>query len=87
MPTMNLKPRDLKLGDVVRAMPYDGPWSTAIVRKIDEKEGTVTLFRPYGTCSDFSYTGGVVCYTGIEEFNLYLSSDREILVYQRNEIK
>ena len=32
------------------------------------KDGQITFVRPYIHTADFSYTGGVICYTGIEEF-------------------
>ena len=59
---------ELQLGDMVTQNPYQrgAPWSTCIVKQISDDE--VTLFRPYGTTADFSYTGGVICYVGIEEF-------------------
>ena len=58
---------ELRLGDVVEL--FDGPFATAIVRQI--KDGKVTMFRPYGTHSDTVYTGGVIPYTGIEEFHVF----------------
>lgn len=64
--------REMQLGDVIEHSPH-GVWSTCIVKQITASE--VRLFRPYGTTADFEYTGGVICYVGIEEFGLYLSSD------------
>ena len=58
---------ELKLGDVVEL--FDGPFATAIVRQIED--GKVTFFRPYGTHSDTVYTGGVIPYTGIEDFHVF----------------
>ena len=60
------KAKDLRLGDVVEVSP--GPFCTAIVQNV----GTdfVEFFRPYGTTADFSYTGGVICYIGIEIFKV-----------------
>ena len=56
--------KDLELGDIVQM--FEGPFGTAIVKnKVDLK---VTFFRPYGQPADFSHTGGVICYTGIEEW-------------------
>jgi hypothetical protein len=51
------------------------------------KDGTVELFRPYGTTADFSCTGGVICYTGIEDITFSLDSARDFLVVERKELK
>ena len=63
---------ELKVGDVVEM--FDGPWSTAIVCQVDEDR--VHLFRPYGTTADFICTGGVICYTGIENYSEMISDSR-----------
>lgn len=54
---------ELKLADCVEA--FSGPYGTAIVRKIEGD--IITFYRPYGAHHDFSYTGGVICLTGVEE--------------------
>ena len=77
------KARDLRLADIVD-LGFN-PWGNAIVKQI--KDGVVTLFRPYGTTADFSCTGGVICYTGIEEIRDSLASSREFLVIERKELK
>lgn len=59
------KPR-IELGDVVSM--NDGPFMDCTVCKVNE-DGTVNLFRPYVHTADFSYTGGVICYVGIENIN------------------
>jgi len=61
---------DLALGDIVRV--FDGPFGDGVVRKITTS-GAV-IFRPYATTDDFSYTGGVIPYIGVEEFTLYHSA-------------
>lgn len=66
-----IKARQMKLGDVVRT--GTDAFADAIVKKITDKH--VTLFRPYGHASDFSYTGGVICYTGTEEWDIPLSGE------------
>lgn len=59
-----VKANELQLADVVRlAFDFEQPFATCIVKQI--KDGTITLFRPYGAHADFSHTGGVICYTGI----------------------
>ena len=40
------------------------------------KEGVISFFRPYTHTADFSYTGGVICYTGVETFKREVSDDR-----------
>lgn len=79
----NLKISELQLGDVVQLL--DGPWGTAIVKQI--KNGDVTFYRPYGHADNFSYTGGVICYTGLEEFSRPISDKSEVLVWRREELK
>lgn len=44
------------------------PYSHCTVCKLNE-DGTVNLFRPYTHTADFSYTGGVICYVGIEHID------------------
>lgn len=56
---------ELKLGDVVEL--FDGPYGTATVKQIKDNE--VTFFRPYAQAENWSYTGGVLCLVGIEEFS------------------
>lgn len=63
--TQELIAKELQLADVVQL--HDGPWGTAIVKQIKDNE--VTFFRPYGHANEFSYTGGVICYIGIEVFS------------------
>lgn len=53
------------LADVVSLGFNGGEYDCATVCKVNE-DGTVDLFRPYTHTADFSYTGGVICYVGIE---------------------
>jgi hypothetical protein len=68
MKPIQILARDLRLADTINLSSSQGPWTTSIVKKVTDTE--VTLFRPYGTTADFSYTGGVICYVGIEEFSI-----------------
>lgn len=71
--TEKVKAGDLKLGDVVRLFDT-GPFGDGVVRQIvhtDKGEFAVHVFRPYATTGDFSYTGGVIPYIGVEEVTLY----------------
>ena len=69
-----LKTSELQLGDVVR--PYENgfaSYSTQTVKKITDVQAI--MFRPYTHTGDFSYTGGVICYVGIEEYGVDLDHD------------
>lgn len=57
------------LGDVVRLKAdSENTYSHCTVCKVNQ-DGTVNLFRPYTHTADFSYTGGVICYVGIENID------------------
>jgi hypothetical protein len=79
-----IKPREMKLADTIKYSPF-GKWNNAIVKQITDTD--VTLFRPYGATADFSYTGGVICYVGIEEYTIPISSDMEYELLERKELK
>lgn len=68
---------EAKLGDTVKL--FEGPWGFAIVTQITADE--IILTRPYGTTADFSYTGGVIFYTGQEECK-YLKSDTRFPTFE-----
>jgi hypothetical protein len=80
-----IKARDMKLADTVRYAPFGWAWNVAIVKQITATD--VVLFRPYGTTADFSYTGGVICYIGTEQYTIPLSSDSEYELLERKELK
>ena len=69
---------EMKLGDVVTMKLGDEgdnsimPFGHATVINITAEK--VTLFRPYVSTSDFSYTGGLIPYIGIEQYDILLSS-------------
>ena len=73
-PNTRIKPRDMQLADVITCTPGHA-FTTGIVKRITD--ASVTIFRPYAVTADFSYTGGVICYTGVEEFVLPRDSDAE----------
>ena len=67
LPKVELK--DLEIGDkVVQFHKKDDP-TVAIVKNI--KDDIVYFFKPYPKAADFLYTGGVICYTGICEFEVH----------------
>jgi hypothetical protein len=75
--------KDLELGDIVQIL--DGPFGTAIVKA---KQGLkVTFFRPYGVTADFTYTGGVICYTGVEEWTEEHQENVEVLFWRETPLK
>jgi hypothetical protein len=80
--TNKVKACNLKLGDVIAA--YEGAFGTAIVVKIEERD--IKLFRPYGTTADFSYTGGVIPYTGVESYSIP-RNDAEFTVWHNTGVK
>lgn len=63
-----LTPQTIGLGDIVSLGFNDGEYDCATVCQI-HTDGTVDLFRPYTHTADFSYTGGVICYVGIENIS------------------
>lgn len=84
-PRTLIKARDLQLADEIRSgLGCDG-WDTAIVKQVTDD--SITLFRPYGHHADFSYTGGVICYIGVEEYTIARDSDVEYYVYRRTDLR
>lgn len=72
MAAQNIPLAEIKLADTVKL--FDGPWGFAIVTKITADE--IILIRPYGTTADFSYTAGVMFYTGQEECRYQFADTR-----------
>lgn len=80
---MKLKMSELKLGDTIRFWPHL-KFTDSVVKQI--KDGNITFFRPYVHTADFSYTGGVICYIGIEEWN-HPVDEQEIELLERINLK
>jgi len=84
-----ITPKDMQLDDTVRMVRPSNEvaaFDTCIVEQI--KDGKVKLFRPYGTTADFSYTGGVICYIGIEQYELSIDhSTMQYLLLERQKLK
>lgn len=72
------------LGDIVSLGWNDG-YDNATVSKLNE-DGTVNLFRPYTHTNDFSYTGGVICYVGVETVK-HVNPNRLRLICKGRELK
>ena len=84
--TTILKTSELQLADVVCQMDSrTNPFSTCVVTKVED--GKVTLFRPYAVTADFSYTGGVIPYTGTEQYEVEQDSNLMWDVFSRKELK
>jgi len=58
--------------------------SAFVVKNVTKEE--VHLWRPYTHLADFTYTGGVICYTGINEVNL-IRGPQTIKVVKQSKIK
>jgi len=71
---------ELELGDTIRC--FDGPFGTGVVQNVDST--MVKIFRVYAKCEDFRYTGGVICYTGAEVYELFKTSKERVFLYRRN---
>ena len=90
MTPSKIKTSELQLGDTVCAhgvadsMP-PRPRSTSLVVQI--KDGQVHLWRPYGITADFSYTGGVIPYVGIETYSVGQGDTGEWTLYNRQELR
>ena len=80
-----IKAKDMQLADVVRLRDNTSNFGTETVKQI--KNEVVTLFRPYVHTADFSCTAGVICYVGIEEHIIYIDSDTEYVLLERQNLK
>ena len=75
---------EMQLADTIRLFDCE-PYGDATVRQITEEE--VLLDRPYTHSADFSYTGGVILYTGIERCTLWKGSKKLYTLLDRKELK
>ena len=71
MEQITIEDRNLRIGDVVRLLctgeVVDTGFNQLVV--INKTEEAITFFRPYVSLGDFTYTGGVIPYIGIERFD------------------
>lgn len=78
--------KEMQLADTISLSKLiDTSWRTAVVKQI--KDGYITLFRPYVHTEDFSYTGGVICYLGTEEFTVSQDNSMEYTLLDRKELR
>ena len=81
-----IKMSEIQLADKVTSEISAGTgFEGCVVIKITDK--TVTLFRPYATTADFSYTGGVIPYIGIEQYEVERNSDIKWTLWSRKELR
>ncbi len=79
-----IKTSELQLADKIYS-PDNYDLGNSVVKQI--KEGMITLFRPYPITENFSYTGGVICSIGIDEYTICQDSDRKWILISRKELK
>lgn len=80
---LTLRADQLRLADTIQC--FDGPWGTGVVQSIDDQY--VTVFRPYGTTADFSYSGGVIPYIGTETIKYWRETTLDFIVWDRKTLK
>ena len=78
-----VKRSELKLGDIVQS--FEGSYDHATVKQI--KSASIVLFRPYVHTSDFSHSGGVICYIGFEEYEISINDIPITLIEKGRESK
>ena len=74
----------VQLADTIRLIEGVA-FGDATVKQITDEE--VILDRPYTHSGDFSYTGGVILYTGIEECRLWKGGEKKYTLLGRKELK
>jgi hypothetical protein len=74
---------ELQLADTVRI--GDDAFGFAVVTQI--ADGLVHFFRPYAHTADFSYTGGVMTYVGIETWTVALDSSTNYELINRKTLR
>lgn len=89
-PMRDMHTTDLRLADVItqqecRGTVREAEFSTCTVIQIEDDR--VKLFRPYSATADFSYTGGVIPYIGVEEYWVEKDSSMLWTIYSRKELK
>lgn len=77
-----IRVQDLQLRDTLEV--FEGPFGTGLVIKISPE--AVTVFRPYATTADFTYTGGVIPYIGVETFDLSPLDTRPVILLRRDPV-
>jgi hypothetical protein len=81
-----VKAEELRLGDVVVSFEH-GPYGHATVKRIYEDLGEVELLRVYVHSGDFSYTGGVICTIGYEEYRVPFGKRMTVVARKKPEVR
>ncbi len=89
MKRTTIKNDQLQIADRVVSLYLDGQPDLELgVQTVKQvKDGTVTMFRPYTHTADFSSTGGVICYVGVEEYQMEVDTDRQWILISRTTLR
>ncbi len=76
--------KDLQIGDVVILANNGEPLQSAgnqmtVINRTDKE---ITFFRPYVSLADFTYTGGVIPYVGMEKFSVPFGNPSEYFLIE-----
>ncbi len=84
-----IKTNELQLGDRLIQVSDSGEplFENGITTVKQIADGKVSMFRPYTHTASFSDTGGVICYVGIEEYNVEVDRDLQWLLIRRVTLK
>ena len=74
-----IEAKNLQLRDIIQS--FSNPYCSSTVVKIDIENKMVHLVRPFIKCEDFSFTGGVLHYTGVE--NHVIRFNTEVTLIER----
>ncbi len=68
-----IEPKDLQFGDRVLDSEHH---EIGVLTVYQIKDGLVHFHRPYTHTSNMVTTGGLICYTGVEEFSHHANDTR-----------
>lgn len=74
-----IKIKDLEIGDVVKLLPVQENEVNLEMTVINKTTEKITFFRPYVTLANFIYTGGVIPYIGVNQFDVLLNNPCEYM--------
>ena len=74
---ITIEAKNLQLRDVIQS--FSSPYSCCTVVKIDTENKMVHLVRPFIKCENFSYTGGVMHYIGVENYVIWFNTEVTLL--------
>lgn len=88
-----MKPKTIKMSELQVADKYTDPscptFGVSVVKStvIDQGYKHIRFFRPYPVTADFEYTGGVICYVGIEDATIIARDDVEVILLERKKLE